>query len=279
MKKILITGSQGFTGSRLAALLESTGLEVTGLDVAASEEKNRRAVDFADNGFAGILHALPPVDAVVHLGARIGWYGGTRADLFRPNVLATAELASWARQNNSYFIFASAALIGGETTPHITTTRGLNTENDYLYSKWLAEKNIEMSGVEHVILRISGIFGANGPGHLGVNNAITRALQGKPPVRYGDCKIKRNYVYVKDLCGAVKYCLDNRIQGTHLVGGPKPVSIAEMLETICDILLPGQEPDVRPGGGGFDQIIEPSVHLPAGRSFADAITDIKETRF
>ena len=56
--------------------------------------------------------------------------------------------------------------------------------------------------------------------------------------------------------------------------------MAEMLQTICAILLPGAEPDIRPVSDrrwGHNQIVEHSPLLPQGRSFRDAINDIKTT--
>jgi UDP-glucose 4-epimerase len=238
--------------------------------------KNEVTIDFCDGRFVEVLHTLPGVDAVVHLGTRVGWDGSSRAELFKPNVLATAQLVDWAVKKGAYFVFASAALICGERNTHITAGCGLNTENDYLYSKWLAEEIIRMSGIKHVILRISGIFGKDGPQHLGINKAIAGALKGIPPVQYGDGKIKRNYIYVKDLCNIIKYCIDNTIEGTHLVGGASGNTLAEMLKSICNVLLPGKKPGIRPGEGGHDQFVEPSPALPKGRTFEEALRDIKE---
>jgi nucleoside-diphosphate-sugar epimerase len=275
MKKILITGANGFTGSHLVRLLGGSGYEVIPLDRQGTGLKNEVVIDFCDEEFWEVLKTLPPVYAVVHLGARVGWDGSTRAELFQPNVLATAQLVHWAKKTNSYFVFTSAALIAGEHNPYINDSCLLNTENDYLYSKWLGEEIIKMSEIRHAILRISGIFGKNGPSHLGINKAITDALAGVPPVQYGDGKIKRNYIYVKDLCNIIKYCLENTIEDCHLVGGAYGETIAEMLETICKVLLPGSKPKIREGHPGYDQIIELSQILPTGRTFESAIKDIK----
>lgn len=274
MKKVLITGANGFTGRALIRTLEDYRWQVIPLTQWETGLKNEVTVDFCDERFVGILQTLPPVDAVVHLGARVGWDGSSRSELFQPNVVATAELVQWAKQNNSYFVFASAALICGERSTHIKAGCGLNTDNDYLYSKWLGEEIVKMSGITHAILRISGIFGKGGPPHLGINTAISNALQGTPPVRYGGGKIKRNYIYVKDLCNIIKYCIDRSVEGTHLVGGSSGNTIAEMLESISAILQPGTAPETRPGSGGQDQIIEPSPQLPKGRTFEQALYDI-----
>jgi UDP-glucose 4-epimerase len=275
MKRVLITGANGFTGSHLVRLLGGSGYEVIPLDQRGTGLKNEVVIDFCDERFPDVLKGLPPVYAVVHLGARVGWDGSTRAELFQPNILATAQLVHWAKKSNSYFVFASAALIAGEGNPYINDSCLLNTENEYLYSKWLGEEIIKMSEIRHAILRISGIFGKNGPSHLGINKAITDALAGIPPVRYGDGKIKRNYIYVKDLCNIIKYCLENTIEGCHLVGGAYGDTIAEMLETVCNVLLPGSKPKIREGNPGYDQIIELSHLLPTGRTFEEAVKDIK----
>jgi nucleoside-diphosphate-sugar epimerase len=278
-KKVLVTGANGFTGSTLVRILQDSDWETIPMTQWEIGLKNEVTIDFCDKGFMKVLQGLPPVDAVVHLASRVGWDGSSRADLFQPNVLAAAELVNWAKHHNSYFFFASAALICGEKKPHITAGCVLNTDNDYLYSKWLGEEIIRMSGIKHAILRISGIFGKNGPTHLGINNAIASALQGTPPVQFGDGKIKRNYIYVKDLCNMIKYCLDNTIEGTHLAGGSRSNTLAEMLEIICDVLLPGKKPEIRPGKGGHDQLIDHSPQLPPGRTFKEAVLDIASMSF
>jgi nucleoside-diphosphate-sugar epimerase len=273
-KKILVTGADGFTGRTLIKNLQESAWEIIPMTHRKIGLENEVTIDFCDKEFINVLRGLSPMDAVVHLGARVGWDGSSRADLFQPNVLAVAELVQWAKQHNSYFVFASAALICGERNPYITAGCVLNTDNDYLYSKWLGEEIIRMSGIKHAILRISGIFGKDGPTHLGINNAITAALQGTPPVQYGDGNFKRNYVYVKDLCNMIKHCLDNTIEGTHLVGGSQANTIAEMLGIICDVLLPGEKPGIRPGKEGCDQLVDHSPLLPRGRTFKEAVLDI-----
>ncbi|MCU0284914.1 MAG: NAD(P)-dependent oxidoreductase [Acidobacteria bacterium] len=282
MKKVLITGANGFTGRMLLNILAGSDWEIIPMTQVKTGLENEITVDFTDEHFIDTLRSLPAIDAVVHLATRVGWDGSSRAEMFQPNVLATAQLVDWARRQHSYFVFASAAFIAGSLNLHITPELGteLNTDNDYLYCKWLAEEIIRTSGIRHGILRISGIFGKEGPAHLGINNAIKNVLAGKPPIRHGESNIKRNYIYVKDLCQTIRFCLDQQIEGWHLVAGKEINTIAAMLQTICDILLPGTNPEVKPildRRYGHDQIVLPSPLLPPGRSFEDAICDIKFT--
>ncbi|MCP5050247.1 MAG: NAD(P)-dependent oxidoreductase [bacterium] len=279
MKRVLITGANGFTGGTLVqALLKDQDLEIFPMVRRLCGLANEREVELGTITLPLALMNLPKMDVIVHLGARVGWGHHKRSDLFLPNVLATAQLMDYARLSRAYCIFASAALIAGTSNPHITRKSGLDlqTKNDYLYSKWLGEQVIDMSGVPYGILRISGIFGKNGPIHLGLNRTIKDALKGVPPTLFGNGKIKRNYIYVKDLCNIIHWCIHNPIEGTHLVAGSETNTITEMLDTVCKVMLPGKSTEIRPGAKGRHQIIEPSPLLPRGRTFEEAIKDILE---
>jgi len=275
-ERVLITGANGFIGSALLRRLAGTKWEVIPLNRKSSILINEVVLDFCDEDFYVKIDSLPKVDAVVHLGARIGWDGSSRSDLFVPNVLATAELARWANKVGAYLVFASAAIICGLDNPYIKSDSKPKFDSDYGYSKWLAEELIRMSGVKNAMLRISGVYGRNGPKHLGLNLSIDNALNGKRPIQYGAGNQKRNYIYVEDLADILLYCLENRIEGTHLIAGCNTNTVSEMLETICHILLPDKKPEYKSGDNSQDQIIEHSQALPKGRSFKDALCDLKK---
>ena len=275
-ERVLITGANGFIGSTLLRRLADTKWEVIPLNRKSSILKNEVVLDFCDEDFFVKIDSLPKVDAVIHLGARIGWGGSSRTDLFVPNVLATAELARWSNKIGAYLIFASAAIICGLDDPYIKSDSKPKIDSDYGYSKWLAEELIRMSGVEYAILRIGGAFGRNGPKHLSLNRSIDNALNGIRPIQYGAGNQKRNYIYVEDLAGILLYCLENRIKGTHLVAGSNINTVSEMLNIICNVLIPGKKPEYKAGDNSHDQIIERSQALLKGRSFEDAICDLNK---
>lgn len=275
MASVLITGANGFTGRILVEILKDSKWEVIPMTHRETGWENEMVVDFTNKNFSALLHELPPVDAVVHLGARTGWDGGTRKDLFTPNISATALLVDWALKKSAHFIFSSAALVCGPRRTHITADCAPEPTHDYLYCKWLGEEIIRSSSIRHTILRIGGIFGSGGPSHLGLNQAIDRALSGRPPILHGDGKMKRNYIYVRDLCRMIAFCLDSRLEGTHLAAGSTTNTMEEMLTVTCKILLPGSRPEHRPSGKTGDQIIDSSPQLPGGRTFREALEDIK----
>lgn len=273
-KSVLVTGANGFVGRNLLIGLEDPNWNVVPLVHRKMGLANEIVLDFCSEDFNTVLNTLPKVDVVVHLGAKIGWDGSSRQNLYVPNILATAELVNWAKKTCASFIFASAAIVCGVKNPLIDSQSKPDPDTDYGHSKWLAEELIKTSGIKHTILRISGIFGKHGPQHLGINKTIDNALNGEIPVQYGSGMIKRNYIYVKDLVDIIIYCMDNQIEGIHLVAGSFPNTIADMLQIICDKILPGTNPIYLNGKDGQDQVVMPSPILPGGRRFDDAIEDI-----
>lgn len=269
-KRVLITGANGFVGSNLVNLLSDTDIEIIPMVRRPINFKNEIIADFCDSDFCRTVYSLPKVDTVIHLGAKVHFDVNSKKNLFVPNVLATGILANWTSNIGAYFIFASTAITCGAKNPHITIDSEPNPDTDYGYSKWLSEELIKMSGVKHVILRIGGIFGKNGPHHLGINKAIDNAFNGITPNVYGGGE-KRNYIYVYDLAKLIISCLENEIEGVHLVAGSDVNTINEMLATICNGLLHGRKPVVLEGKAGYDQVIETSSIFPRGMSFEEAI--------
>ncbi len=274
-KRVLITGASGFVGRSIMRKLAHTDWEVIPSVRRSTGFKNEVIIDFCDPNFCMMINSLPKVDAIIHLGAKVGWGDISKHDLFVPNVLATAELVNWADKIGAYFVFASTAIVHGVRNPYITSDSALNLDAHYGYSKWLAEEVIRMSGVKHAILRIAGIFGKSGPTHLGINKAINNALNDKIPIQYGGGEIGRNYIYIKDLSNIIKFCIENEIEGVHLVAGSSINTVSDMLQIICNVFFPGRNPEYREGSNGNDQIIEHSLYLPKGRLFKEAIIDIK----
>lgn len=271
---VLVTGATGFVGRSLLKFLKKEKYDTIPLVRSSHGLPNEIVLDFTDENFCQKVKKIPRVNTIIHLGTRVDWKA-SKSDLFIPNVLTTANLVNWATRIDAQFIFTSTIIVCGKNNRLITKHSVPNPDTNYAYSKWLAEETIKMSGVEHLILRISGIYGKNGSGHLGINNAIADALQGKLPTQFGRCDSKRNYIYIEDLCEIIMNCLKRKVTGMHLVAGSEVVSISEMLKTICDVFLPGKNPIYKPGGKCFDQIVEHSEELISGRKFCEALRHIK----
>lgn len=277
-KTVLVTGANGFIGRAVVAELESAGWVVT--------KGVRSSQKILGEGFIGLDLNNPDsllllghearFDAIVHLGAHVWFYdNASEAHMYMPNIVATGLLAFLAAKWSSFLIFSSAALVCGARKEFINIDSLVHPNTPYAKSKYLGEELILASNVRACILRIAGTFGYMGPTHLGLNQAINSAIGGVSPTQINSGKALRNYIYVNDVGRSIVYALDHQIQGIHFLAGSEVLSVAQMLEGICDVFLPGQHPISKNGEESSDQIIESSALLPRSRSFHDALVDIK----
>ena len=276
-KSVLVTGASGFIGRATVASLEKAGWNVTRALRLTEKSKDAKTI-FIDLTKPSMILSLVDkmhFDAIVHIGAHIGWSGESLSELYVPNVLSTGCLAALSRQWDAHLLFTSAAIVSGIRTQKIETTSPLNPDTPYSKSKWLSEELILASECSHCIFRIAGVFGLDGPKHLGINRAIDGAINGLAPTQVGRAGALRNYIYVEDVADSIVFALENKMQGTHLVSGSEVLPIQQMLSQICEIFLPGQQAKIKDGAEAVSQVISPSQNLPATRKFIEALSDIK----
>ena len=278
IRTVLITGATGFVGRATDAALADAGWKITqgARSMGVSVTPGVVHIDLADPITILALAQGPRYDAIVHLGAQIGWSGASESEMYAPNVLATGCLAYLAGLWDAHLIYASTAIVYGARNEAISSESPVCPDTAYAKSKWLGEQLLEASNARHCILRIAGVFGNNGPAHLGLNHAIEGAIKGEPPLQVGSGSALRNYVYVKDVAQAIVYALRVRAMGTHLLAGHEIISVGEMLKQVCDILAPGMHPVVKSGVQAMNQVVVPSAFLPKTRSFRASLIDIRE---
>jgi UDP-glucose 4-epimerase len=216
------------------------------------------------------LTGLPDINAIVHLAAQVDLETTSLAKLFAANVASVGMLASLARMWDAQLVLASTVLVGN-VYGRIAESQG----NAYARSKAIAELLVGASGVDSSILRFPGIYGWNGPTHLGLNRAIKAAAVGKVPTIVGNGRARRNYIYVLDAAAQIAYALEQRVLGTHVVAGTEALSIREMFDAVCETFLPGRYAIAVHGPEAVDQLFTPSPAFPPTRSLKTALTDIK----
>ena len=279
-RTVLITGATGFLGKQAFSALEVAGWSVTQGVRSVSDRSGAQFlhVDLAQPETILALKTGYCFDAIVHLGAHIGWSGASEAEMFVPNVLSTGLLASIAKDWGAHFVYASAAIVCGARKERIDQATEVVPDTDYARSKYLGELLIAASHASNCNLRIAGVFGGNGPRHLGLNRAIDEALKGNAPTQVGSGDALRNYIYVKDVAQAIVSALEHKLEGTHLLAGSEVMSIHQMLTALCNVYLPGQSPLAKVGAVAASQVIQSSSSLPKARSFHEALVDIQETK-
>lgn len=244
-----MTGSTGFVGRYLVKILEDSGYEIWHLARNRKGVKNEFVWDFV----SPLPKGLPRCDIVIHLAARVNFSVNLETFQYDVNTISTMKLVAYARDHNSYFIFASMAGVHGSQYPVIGEDTPINPENHYALSKYLSEEVIKTYLHNYSILRICGIYGLDGPKHLGLNQAISNAFHKKiAPILKGSGKTKRNYICVHDVTRWILYLTKKYkkdiahsakidIRDILYLAGSEVMTIKDYLELIIETILPKME--------------------------------------
>jgi NADH dehydrogenase len=243
---VLITGGTGFIGPHVVHALRAREIPVRAL-VRNPARATRLAAwgaelapgDVTDP--ASLVVACDGVDTVVHLVAIIR---GRPADFERVmtegtrNVVAAAQEAGARR-----FVLASALGLDEHSKDAVP----------YFAAKWEMERAVRESGLEHVILRPSFVFGRDG-GVLPTFIRLARLAPVTPIIGSGERRMQP--IWVEDL--AQYYALAVGEQAatdrTFELGGPDAVSWNEFWKLVKRVL----------------GVRRPSVHVPVGLMRAQA---------
>ena len=198
MSRILVTGSEGFIGSKLCKALEDAGHEVDRLD--------RRL------GMTIAGHRPKPVDCIIHLAAQIDLQYSRLHPMqdALDNIIGTICLIE--KYPNTRIIYPATAASLPITSP-------------YGLSKQTAAEYIKMLCKEYVILTLPNIWGPGGHG------AVDKFLKADVIKINGDGHQTRTLVHVDDIIkGFVKSL--NWPKGEYMLGGPV-MSVKEIGEKIA----------------------------------------------
>jgi UDP-glucose 4-epimerase len=244
-ERVLVTGSQGFVGAHVRRLLERRGLTPIGVDVPGSTAEFQ--VDLADPKFdaAGLAEQIGPVRTILHLAARITRGSSVDVDA-RRNLRAIAEvpvslMEAWSRlYGSTHLVFCSSIKVYGAAVPSPVSPDASPLHPDpYSYgsAKALAERLLEVSRLRgqgsYSIVRPAYIYGPGQRATTAIPAFLTAALQGKPPLVFGDGRQIRDDVLVTD----VAYCLLEaglrKLPGAVNVGGERARTLWEVAELCC----------------------------------------------
>lgn len=229
MKRILITGTQGYIGSALDQYLRRWPEEYQ-VDFLSLREEAWRQADFG--GYDAIVHAA----AIVHQPKSKD--DPSQAELYdRVNHLLTAELAQKAKNEGvSQFLFLSSESVYGLHAPvgktlTITADTPLNPTDNYGISKLQAEKALTALRDDHfrvAILRPPMIYGRDCKG----NYRTLARLAEKLPV-FPNIANQRSMLYVGNLCEFLRLLIQDEADGIFCPQNTEYVSTSRMVREIA----------------------------------------------
>lgn len=227
MQKYLITGGEGFIGSKITSKVNGTSYDIkSGFDIL---DKNK---------FAG---AAANVDGIFHCAAKISVPESfqLRQDYNQVNVIGTRNVIEIAKQHNLKVVFSSSAAVYGDSSIRVSEESDLNPKSPYAENKKDAEKLLEVSGISCVILRYFNVYG---PGqsqqYAGViTSFILKALRNEDLTINGDGKQVRDFVFIDDVVRANILAMERKNPSFEVfnIGSGTETSIEMLAKTIIKL--------------------------------------------
>jgi UDP-glucose 4-epimerase len=230
MKKLLITGSSGYIGRHLAALLFAYQEDylVTGLDRVF---KTQVTDNFVEQNILESIDIKGEFDTVVHLAGlvNVGMSMQAPMDYYRTNVVGTLNMLE--RTQYDHFIFAST---GAATNPY----------SPYGLSKLVAEQLVRqyctLNNKKCTIFRFYNVIGTNGYEPTNMDGLMYNLMKAKETGvfhLYGndydmyDGTAIRDYLHVVEVCQAIKNAVDAPVSDSLIenLGHGKGHSVLEMV--------------------------------------------------
>ena len=257
MKKVLVTGADGFIGSHLVEYLHSQGYNVRALaqynsfnswgwleNASCLNDIEVISGDIRDGQFCRSL--CEGVDTVFHLAALIAIPYSYQApqSYVDTNVNGTLNMCQAALANNvSTFIQTSTSEVYGTARyVPIDEKHPLQPQSPYSASK-IASDAMAMSffnafDLPVTIARPFNTYGPRQSARAVIPTIITQLLDNTPTIKLGDVSPTRDFNYVSDTCaGLIALANCNEAAGkTVNIGSNYEVSIAETVQLIQEII-------------------------------------------
>ena len=232
--RVLVTGSAGFIGYHLCALLLAEGAEVIGLDAhdayydtalkEAREARLRAHPGFTtvrarveEPGVLAGLFATHKPDIVVHLAAQAGVrysIENTRAYL-ESNLIGTFELLEAARAHPPrHMLLASTSSAYGANTemPYRETDKADAQMSFYAATKKstesMAHSYAHLFGLPVTMFRFFTVYGPWGRPDMAPWLFTSAIMAGQPIKVFNHGDMRRDFTYVTDLVRAIRLLMD-----------------------------------------------------------------------
>lgn len=255
MSRVLITGSQGYVGTRLCEILHEYGeFELKGIDSGfyadtrldtLSDNYQTMKKDIRDLN----LEDLCDIDIVVHLAAMSNDpLGEFDTDLTNEiNNLATVRLAKLAKSNGcKKFIFLSTQSVYGisKLEGAVTEEGQVNPQTEYARSKLQAEislRELNSSSFQVFILRPATVFGYSPRFRSDIvfNNLLAAAFFTEKIEILSDGSPWRPVLFIDDLVRVILHMINEDV--TQLAGVPINVGLPDVNLQVRDIALAAQD--------------------------------------
>jgi len=235
--KVLITGSEGFIGTRVKSILKENKIDTISYDIKNSNDiLDEQALE------ANIKNA----DIILHIAAQANLLemediaGAKQGVNF--NVDGTHKICYLCSKHKKKLIYASTVCVYGNIRHKATENCLLNPSELYAFSKLAGEllvKGYSLNfDLKYIILRFATTYGPGMRSALGTSVFFKQALAGNDITVHGDGKQTRTLTYVDDIAlgclNAIKY-FDIAANNTFNISNTEKISALKMAKDIKQI--------------------------------------------
>jgi nucleoside-diphosphate-sugar epimerase len=242
MRSLLVTGAEGFVGSRLCHVAAAQGFSVAAAirgSCSTVFDGRIRVVPVGDIALdVDWMPALRGIDVVIHLAGRAhlrnGPSGMSLREFRRVNVDGTRRLAeAAARAGGERVVYVSSIKVNGEATEErpFTEADPPVPQDPYAVSKWEAEVLLrdlsERTGMGVVMVRPPLVYG---PGVKGNLLTLMRHIDKGVPLPLGNIDNSRSLIALDNLVDALILVssVSAAVGETYLVSDERTVSTGEL---------------------------------------------------
>lgn len=255
--KFIVTGGAGFIGSNLAEELAGKGKVIIVDNLSTGKIKNiRNLIDNDDMDVELVkrsvtnINALKEIfkdaDCVFHLAAipSVQLSVENPLDTNEVNIKGTLNVLIAARESGvKKVVFTSSCSVYGDTS-ELSLSEDMKPDplSPYAVSKLAGEYYcnvfLEVYGLKTVCLRYFNVYGPKqDPASeyaAVIPKFITRVLNKKPPIVFGDGNQTRDFIFVKDVAKANVMAMEQNVKGVYNIGSGQSVSINELAYKIIE---------------------------------------------
>ncbi len=273
MKKVLVTGADGFIGSHLTEALLAKGYKVTALSQYNSfnywgwlesipENKNLKVVsgDIRDPHFCKVI--TKDIDIIYHLAALIAIpYSYVAPDSYvETNVKGTLNICQAAKENGNIRVIhtSTSEVYGTALYVPIDEKHPKQPQSPYSASKigadMMAMSFFNAFGLPVTIARPFNTYGPRQSARAIIPTIISQIADGIKEIKLGDLTPTRDFNYVKDTAdGFIAIGETEKTIGKEInIASNFEISMKDTLETIktimkSDVKFVTDEQRIRPG--------------------------------
>jgi nucleoside-diphosphate-sugar epimerase len=269
MSEVLITGINGFIGSRYADLARSRGWVVIGSDIGPCDlfgKSNRYlSIDLAASTARDFIDALPSVDYILHAGGISGFMVASDDPdrIVRTNVAGTASILEFARVRRPRRVVVCSTIMaygpdseGSEIRRETEYPRPISV---YGASKVAVEGLMHgfhgQYGIDAVALRFSHVYGPGRTTECFIREMMQAALEGRTCRIPQSSRSPRQYIHVDDVCRSIDLAMKAEAPRSRVfnISANEIHSLADVAEA------------VRSEFGEFDVIFDEGWDVPSYR--------------